>query len=143
MAATAKLYGSFLMKALNKEIDWDTDTIKVMLCSALTNNQDTFVYLADATKTEAIGTGYTAGGKALTGVTIAYDGATNIIKLDTADVTWTNSTITASYALIYDDTPATNKPLIGYVLFGASTSSVAGDFTIQWDASGIANITIG
>lgn len=145
MAVVAKLYGNFLMKALNKEIDWDTDVIKVMLCSAFTANQDGNIYLANVTKTEVIGTGYTAGGKALTftGATaIAYDSATNIIKLDADDVVWTNSTITASYAIIYDDTPATNKPLVGYVDFGGSNVSTAGDFKIQWDALGIASITI-
>lgn len=31
MAVTAKLYGLALKSAFNKEIDWDTDTIKVAL----------------------------------------------------------------------------------------------------------------
>jgi len=34
MAVTAKWYGQALLKALNKEIDFDTDVIKVMLCTS-------------------------------------------------------------------------------------------------------------
>ena len=146
MAVTMKTYGQFLKTALNKEIDWNTDSIKVMLCTALTINQDTAVYLADITKTEvASGGGYTTGGKALTfsGATaIAYNSGTNTITLDADDVVWTSATITASYAIIYDDTPATNKPVIAYIDFGGSQVSTAGSFTITWPAAGIATIVV-
>ena len=44
----SKLYGNFLAKALNKEVDWDSDTIKVaLLTSAYTPNQDTHDYYDD------------------------------------------------------------------------------------------------
>lgn len=146
MAVTAKLYGNFLKCALNKEIDWDTDEIKLMLCTALTIDQDGDVYLADVTKTEASGTNYTAGGKALTfaGATaISYDTGTNKIILDADDVVWASSTISGvTHGILYDNTPATNKPLIGYIDFGGSFSSSNGNFTVSWNASGIANITI-
>lgn len=146
MAVTMKTYGQFLKTALNKEIDWDTDSIKVMLCTALTINQDTAVYLADITRTEvASGNGYTTGGKALTfsGATaIAYNASTNTITLDADDITWTSATITASYAIIYDDTPVTNKPVIAYIDFGGSNVSTAGTFTITWPTNGIATIVV-
>ena len=142
MAVTAKMYGNFILKALNKEVDWDSDTIKVMLCSALTADQDGDVYLADVTKTEITGTGYTAGGATLASKTIGYTTATNVIKLDAADTEWTASTITARYVIIYDDTPASNKPVLGYVDFGENRSSTAGTFTVAWNASGIATITV-
>ena len=146
MAVTMKTYGQFLKTALNKEIDWDTDSIKVMLCTALTINQDTPVYLADVTKTEvASGGGYTTGGKVLTfgsSTAISYNGTTNTITLDADDVVWTSATITASYAIVYDDTPAVNKPVIAYIDFGASQASVAGTFTITWPGTGIATIVV-
>lgn len=142
MAVTAKLYGNFLLKALNKEIDFDSDTIKVMLCSAFTANQDDSIYLANVTKTEITGTGYTAGGAELTNKTITYTTATNIIKLDADDTVWSNSTITARYAIIYDDTPSTDKPVIAYVDFGENLSSAGATFKIVWAAAGIATITI-
>lgn len=143
MPVVAKWYGQALLKALAKEINWSADTIKVMLCTSVyVPNQDTDVYKDVVNPTEAVGTGYTAGGATLATKTITYDGVTNVITLDAADVTWASSTITARYAVIYDDTPVSNKPLLGYVDFGADQSSSNGNFTIAWDAAGILKATI-
>jgi hypothetical protein len=58
----SKLYGNFLKQALNKEIDWDSDTIKVaLLSSSYTPNQDTHDYFDDVSANEVTGTGYTTG----------------------------------------------------------------------------------
>lgn len=142
----SKLYGQFLSQALNKEIDWDTDTIKVaLLTNSYTPDQDVHNYLDDVVTYEVTGaTGYTAGGNTLANKTNSYNSATNVITLDADDTTWSSSTITARYAVIYDATPATNatKPLIGYVDFGSDQSSSNGNFTITWDATGIVRITV-
>lgn len=140
----SKAYGQFIGKALNKEIDWDGDDIKVMLVGpAYSPNQDTHDYLDDVVANEVSGTGYTAGGVSLTGKTNTYDAATNTIVLDAADVTWANSTITARYAVIYNNTGGSNavKPLIAYVDFVSDQSSTAGNFTITWDPAGIVRAT--
>ena len=141
----SKLYGQFLSQALNKEIDWDTDTIKVaLLTNSYTPDQDAHNYLDDVVANEVTGTGYTTGGATLANKTNSYNSATNVIVLDADDVTWSSSTITARYAVIYDASPATNatKPLIGYVDFGSDQSSSNGNFTITWDATGIVRITV-
>lgn len=141
----SKLYGQFLSQALNKEIDWDTDTIKVaLLTNAYTPDQDAHNYFDDVVANEVTGTGYTAGGLTLSNKTNTYNSATNVIVLDADDVTWSSSTITARYAVIYDASPATNatRPLIGYVDFGSDQSSSNGNFTITWDATGIVRITV-
>jgi hypothetical protein len=141
----SKIYGSFFTKALNKEVDWDTDTIKVaLLSSAYTPNQDTHDYFDDVVANEVSGTGYTAGGATLASKTITYDSATNVTVLDAADVTWSSSTITARYAVVYSDAGATNaqKVLLGYVDFGSDQSSTSGNFTITWDATGIFRLTV-
>lgn len=141
----SKLYGQFLSQALNKEIDWDTDTIKVaLLTNSYTPDQDAHNYLDDVIANEVTGTGYTAGGNTLANKTNTYNSATNVIVLDADDTTWSSSTITARYAVIYDASPATNatKPLIGYVDFGSDQSSSNGNFTITWDATGIVRITV-
>lgn len=142
--ATAKLYGQAVSKAFNKEIDWDTDDVKVMLASsAYTPNQDTHAYLTDVSAFEVAGTGYTAGGSSLTAKTNTYDGANNVVVLDAADVTWANSTITARYAVVYDNTAGSGgKALIGYVDLVTDQASNNGNFTLQWDASGIVRITV-
>ena len=141
----SKLYGNFLKQALNKEIDWDSDTIKVaLLSSSYTPNQDTHDYLDDVSSYEVTGTGYTAGGITLSSKTSTYDGTNNVIVLDAADVTWSSSTITARYAVVYDDSGANaaSKALIGYVDFGSDQSSTNGNFTITWDSTGIVRITV-
>lgn len=141
----SKLYGNFLKQALNKEIDFDTDTIKVALVSAsYTPNQDTHDYWDDVNTYEVTGTGYTTGGATLASKTSTYDSGTNTIVLDAADVTWSSSTITARYAVVYNDSGASAaaKALIGYVDFGSNQSSTNGNFTITWDATGIVRITV-
>jgi hypothetical protein len=141
----SKLYGQFVQAAFNKEVDWDSDTIKVALVTnAYTPDQDAHNYFDDVVANEVTGTGYTAGGSTLANKTNTYDSATNVIKLDADDVTWASSTITARYAVIYDATPATNatRPLIGYVDFGSDQSSSNGNFTITWDSTGIVRVTV-
>lgn len=141
----SKMYGQFPLKALNKEVDWDSDAIKVALVSSsYTPNQDTHDYWDDVAANEVTGTGYTAGGLALTSKTATYDGATNVVILDANDAVWAASTITARYAVIYDDSGATaaQKVLVGYVDFGSDQSSTNGNFTVTFDATGIVRITV-
>lgn len=140
----SKMYGQAILKAFNKEVDWDTDTIKVMLVSSsYSPNQDTHAYKSDVTN-EVSGTGYTAGGATLASKTATYDNSTNVTVLDAADTSWASSTITARYAVIYSDAGGTDaqKVLLGYVDFGSDQSSSAGTFAITWDATGIFRITV-
>ena len=141
----SKLYGNFVVKSFNKEIDWDSDTIKVaLLTNAYTPNQDAHDYFDDVVTHQVTGTGYTSGGNTLANKTNTYNSSTNVIVLDADDVTWASSTITARYAVIYDATPATDatRPLIGYVDFGSDQSSSNGNFTITWDSTGIVRVTV-
>lgn len=141
----SKLYGKFIQKAFNKEVDWDTDTIKVaLLSSGYTPDQDTHDYFDDVSTYEVTGTGYSAGGETLASKTSTYDSGTNVITLDAADVTWSSSTITARYAVVYDASggSSSTNPLIGYVDFGSDQSSSNGNFTIAWDATGIVRVTV-
>lgn len=140
----SKVYGNALKAAFNKEVDYDTDTIKVMLLtSAYTPNQDSHDYLDDVVANEVTGTGYTAGGAALASKTVTYDAATNTLKFDAADVTWASSSITARYAVVYDDSPATNatKPLLAYFDFTTDRASSNGDFIVRWGTDGIFSAT--
>ncbi|AEV51994.1 hypothetical protein [Prescottella equi] len=144
MAHIGKFYGSFLLSAMNKEVDLDSDTLKVMLCtSAYTPNQDTHRYKSSITG-EVSGSGYTAGGVTLTGVTVTYDAATNTLKLDADDASWPAATITARHAVIYDSTPGSDatRPLIGYTTFDQDISSTAAAFQLIWDPAGICTMTV-
>lgn len=141
--ATTKTYGSLIAKAFNKEVDWDSDTIKVaLLSSSYTPNQDSDDYWNDVSSYEVTGTGYTAGGATLANKSLTYTSGTNVTKFDADDVSWTSSTITARYAVIYDSTgTASTSALIGYVDFGSNQSSSSGTFSIVWDSAGIFTTT--
>lgn len=149
MAVTASLFGLTAQKMLDGTatggfpIVWGTDTIKVALTtSAYTPNQDTHDYFDDVTN-EITGTGYTAGGATLGSKTSTYDTASDQVRLDAADTTWTTSTITARRAVIYKSTgTSSTSPLIGWVDFGADVSTTAGTFQITWDATGIINYDV-
>lgn len=142
--ATTALYTKFPAKLANAEIDFDTDTIKVALVtSSYTPDQDAHDYWDDVSSNEASGTGYTAGGATLGSKTVTQDSATNKQTFDAADVSWTSSTVTARYAVIYKSTgTASTSPLIGYVDFGSNQSSSSGTFSIAWNASGIFATTV-
>lgn len=144
MAVTAKWYGVPIQNLVNgtRLWDWDTDTIKCMLCnSSYAPNQDTHQTRADVSN-EVSGAGYTAGGTALTTKVVSYDTASNEVRLDADDATWAAATFTARYGVVYKDTgtPATS-PLIGYIDFGADQSVSGATFTIQWDPTGVLKIT--
>src|SRR5690242_11682894 len=73
MAITARAYPTFLVKTLNKEIDFDSDTIKAMLVTSSYAFSASHAYKSDITN-EVTGTGYTAGGTAVT-CSMAYTAA--------------------------------------------------------------------
>jgi len=131
-----------LTQVTNFQIDFDDTAVGRFKCmlveSGYTPNFATDSVFGDVGN-EVTGTGYTAGGEALTGVTFDITGgaANAIITWDAGDVTWTSSTITnAAAAVIYDTTEA-NKPLIAYVDFGGNFSTTSGTFQIVWNASGV------
>jgi hypothetical protein len=134
-----KMYGQSHLSVWNKEIDIDTDSIKAMLCTATyVPNQDTHRYKSSVTG-ESSGTGYTAGGVALTGVSMTYDQATNKFIFTSNPIQWNGlSAVAFRYLVFYDDTPpaATAKPLICYCDFDAETT-FTGDLQFSPPADGI------
>jgi len=78
--------------------DLSTDVLKIALYTANADlNADTTVY---TTASEITGTGYTAGGQTLTGVTINSSGYTAYV--DFANVLWSPAAFTVRCALIYN-----------------------------------------
>lgn len=129
MALTQCMVSSFKAELLGGIHDLDTDTIKLALfTSAATLNTSTTAY---ATTNEVVGTGYTAGGNALTSPVISVDGTTAIV--DFADTTWSAATITARGGLIYNASKANRA--IAVLDFGADKTSTAGDFTVVMPAA--------
>lgn len=91
---------------------------------------------------EMTGSGYTAGGQALTFKALAVSG--NVTTFSAANVTWASSTITnARYAALYQNTgTASTSALIACLDFGSAMSSVSNNFTVNWNASGVLALTV-
>lgn len=131
MAITQCMVSSFKQQILLGEHDLDTDTIKIALyTSSATLDATTTVYTT-SNEVSSSGTNYTAGGNTLTGATVTLDGTTAIV--DFSDTTWSNSTITARGALIYNSSKS-NKA-IAVLDFGADKTSTSGNFTINFPAA--------
>ena len=143
MAVSAKAYSNMPLNALKKllsDLNAGGTVVKCMLLtSSYTPNQETDVKKADIVANEVSGTGYTAGGATLANKAVTE--ATRVTKFDGDDVQWTESTITARYAVLYDDT-STDDLLLIWVDFGANKSSENGTFKLQFNAGGIFAITV-
>lgn len=112
------------------------NTFKLALyTSAATLGASTTAYSAT---NEASGTNYTAGGANLTNVTPTSSGTTAFT--DFADLTFSNVTITANGALIYNSS-ASNKAVC-VLAFGSDKTATAGNFTIVFPTADATNAII-
>jgi hypothetical protein len=98
-----------------------------------------------ATNNEISGTGYTAGGGALTCIDPSESGTTALT--DFQNLTFSTATITARGAVIYNTTPNTTShsvtnPAVVVLDFGADKTSTAGDFTIVFPTADASNAII-
>ena len=133
MANTSAICNSFKVEILKGEHDFTAstgDTFNIALfTSSATLAAGTTAY-ASTGMNEMSGTGYTAGGKALTSVTPTLDSSTACCDFD--DISWTSSTFTANACLIYND-DSSDKAVCA-VAFGGDKSVSSGTFTIQFPA---------
>lgn len=128
-----KLFLSCLDDVARGNIDFDTDSFKVMLCtSSFSPNSTTMLKRSDITN-EVVGTGYTAGGTATT-VTVTKDTGNNRINITFSNPSWTTATITAQWAVIYKSRggAASADELVSASDFGSSASSTGGTFTVTF-----------
>jgi len=142
MSVTTAMTTSFKQELLQGLHDLDGHTLKLALIksgesgtfgAASTN----FSNITD-TSDEASGTGYSSGGATLGSVSIALDGTTATV--DFADVSFSNSTISASGAMIYN-TSASNRA-IAVISFGGTVASTAGTFTVTMPTADASNAII-
>ena len=143
--------GNYMCTSFKKELlygvhDFDLangDTFKI----ALYDNNASFDAATTAyTATDEVsGTGYSAGGGALTNVDPTSSGTTALT--DFQDETFSTATITARGALIYNTTPNTTSisvtnPSVVVLDFGSDKTSTAGDFTIVFPTADASNAII-
>jgi len=136
------IFNKAKLKLANGVFDLDTNTYKMVLTTSAQALDATFVgastdcRYADLTDEVANGSGYTTGGKTLAAT---WTQATGTMTFDVDDQAWTSSSITARYAVIYDDTTA-NKNLLAYCLLDSTPADVttsSGTLTVTIHASGV------
>ena len=139
MAITQAMCTSFkkkLLEGTHNFLNSGGSTFKLALfTSSATLGAATTAY---ATTNEVTGTGYSAGGLALTRVDPSTSGTTALT--DFADLTFSTATITANGAVIYNSS-ASDKAVI-VLAFGGDKTSTAGDFTIQFPTADASNAII-
>lgn len=140
MSITASgLYGLSLEKmmidTLGESLEAEDNKV-LMVTDTHTPNFDTHDFRNDITN-EVSGTGYSAGGAAITSTEVTLSSGT--LTFDGADVSWASSTIAnAMAAVLYTNVGAdTTDQLILLSDFVNAASSSGGTFTIQWSASGL------
>jgi hypothetical protein len=144
MAAAGKwkLYESAKLDIANGLMDLDTHSFRIALFLS-TSNCNTLsgtTTLASLTNQVATAFGYTQSTKAVT-LTTANSGGTITVD-ETTNPSWTASggSITARYAVIYNDTHASKQALCVCLLDTAPADVTATDgntFTITMNASGL------
>ena len=116
------------------------NTFKIALyTSSSTMSASTTAY---SSTNEVSGTNYSSGGNTLTNVDPSTSGTTALT--DFADSTWSDATITANGALIYNSSPtagSANRAVV-VLAFGGDKTSTAGDFTITFPAADASNAII-
>ena len=148
MAAAGKwkMYELAKLALANGEIDFNADSFKINLYLS-TSNCDTLSghdQLTDLTNQVATAFGYTQNTKAVTIATSQAAGTTTVDE--TTNPVWTaaGGSITARFAVIYDDTHANDIPLFVCLLDTAPADVTATDtntFTITINASGLITIS--
>lgn len=150
MAAAGKwkLYEQAKLDIANGLMDLDTHSYKIALFLS-TSNCNTLsgtTTLASLTNQVATNFGYTQNNKAVT-ITTSNSGGTITVD-ETTNPSWTASggSITARFAVIYNDTHASKQALCVCLLDTAPADVTATDgntFTITQNASGIFTISGG
>lgn len=141
MAADAwVLHDAFKERMADGTLDLDNDAFKLALFTSSSNAATTSVNDFASLTNEVSGNGYTAGGNTLTGVTWAQTGGTATFDSSNTVFTASGGSITARFAVIYDNTDV-NKTVVAHSLLDNTPADVTATdgntLTITMHANGI------
>jgi hypothetical protein len=125
------VYNSCIRDAVVGNIDFDSDTFKMLLVTSSYAAAKSHAKRSDVTN-EVSGTGYTAGGNACSVSVAAVDNTNNDVEISFTVTSWTSATITARAGVIYKSRGGASSAdeLVGYVDFGSDVSSTNGTFAV-------------
>lgn len=141
MAITVNWYGQGLLSLLDTPTDLEAVTLKLALAtSSYSPNRDTDDFRNDFTAAEvANGNGYATGGVTLTTVTWSYDSASDQVRIDFDDPSWTfTAGKTWLYGILYIDTAGADSTdtLVGLLTWDTS-QTVSTAYTLTIDSAGL------
>ena len=141
MAITTKVYGQGMLKLATGSIDLDTDTFKLMLVTdANAPDLDADDFRDDRTTGEvANGNGYATGGVTLSGVSVTYDSASDQVRFDITDPSWTFTAATTwRYGDVYKSRGGLSSAdeLLANLTWDAN-QTVSTAYTLTIDAAGL------
>lgn len=133
MPITTAICNSYKQEILEGVHD-TTDTYKLALYTSAANlGATTTTY---STTNEVSGTGYTAGGATLSGLSTGLSSGTAYLTF--SDPAFSNATITARGCLIYNSSKS-NKAVAVFD-FGGDVTSTNGTFTVDLPAAGASSL---
>jgi hypothetical protein len=145
-ASAFTTYGAAIEAIARANLDLDGSTFVATLHGAsYTPQADVDDEWSDVSASELVtGNGYTAGGVALTSVTVTRSGAT--VTFDAADVSWPNSTLTAKWVVVTRRAGASlaaSDRLVGFCELetGGTVSTTNGTLSVQWNAAGLFTVS--
>ncbi len=127
-------YSNLPLHLANGSINFGTASFKCLLHTSVPSeaNLDAWVNRSDVTN-EVTGTGYSAGGTAVTATVSSVDTTNNRVSITFSNPSWASSTITALAASVFVNTgTASTDKLVTMVDFGGSVSSTNGTFTVTF-----------
>lgn len=138
MAITQGMANSFKVQLLSGTQNFNSDTFKLALyTSSATLGETSTAY---TTSGEVASTGnYTAGGNTLT-VSVTPTNTGNVAYVSFANTSWTNATITANGAMIYNSSRA--NACVAVLAFGGDKTSTNGTFAVNFPTADAASAII-
>jgi hypothetical protein len=142
MAITQAMSTLFKKDLLLGDHHLDTDTIHIALyTSSASLDASTDGY---TTSNEVSGTGYSAGGVALSSKAVTENSTSGVF--DAADPEWTSASFTARGALIYNktlgDASSNSRGAIAILNFGGDFTVAGGTFKIVFPAATASNAIV-
>ena len=136
----SKVYNPGLLKLLDGTIDFENDTIKLLLVDTSHTFTKSHEFVSDIVANEASGTGYSR--KTLANASIALDTGNDRVEFDADDISYTGLDAgTIASAIIYKEvTNDADSPLIADIDFTNLVTN-GSDVDLQVNAEGFFYIT--
>jgi hypothetical protein len=151
MAVTGHVFPQFIIGVGNTDINLNGGTWKMALSNTTgpvaltTSGVSTAKLFTDWTSNvaaEITGTGYTAGGVTVTGLSFSAGGTDDAVSTFTTatNPAWTSASFTANQAILYESSASTYQ-LAAFWDFGGAVTVSSSTFTLSINASGLLTAT--